>query len=128
MGRSVRRLIGLLVPALMLLGGSVNQAMAQDKATATPLKEEVTVLVDNDRVRVVEQRLKPGAESDSRARPYRVVRAIKGGTLQRIYPDGRTETRPWKTGEVKVDEPTEASYIVKNIGKTETVLYVVNLK
>ncbi len=128
MSKLVRRFIGLLVPALMLLGGSVNQAAAQDKATAAPAKEEVTVLVDNDRVRVVEQRLKPGAESDRRARPYRVGRAIKGGTLQRIYLDGKKETQSWKTGEVKVFEPTEATYIVKNIGKTETILYLVNLK
>ncbi|MFD2270868.1 hypothetical protein ACFS07_06395 [Undibacterium arcticum] len=119
----------MLVPVFMLAAGIVNQAMAQDKATAAPLKEELTVLLDNDKVRVVEQRLKPGAESESRARPYRVVRALKGGTLQRIYLDGTKEIRQWKTGEVRVDESTDASYIVKkNIGKTETVLYVVNLK
>ncbi|GAC1521226.1 MAG: hypothetical protein NVS3B11_21030 [Collimonas sp.] len=104
----------------------MNQAMAQDKAAAMP-KEELKVLQENDKVRVTEQRLQPGAQSESRARPYRVVRALKGGTLQRIYPDGKKETVQWKTGEVRVLEPTEA-YIVKNIGKTETVLYVVNIK
>lgn len=126
MGRSVRRLIGLLVPALMLLGGSTNQAMAQGKTIAVPAKDELKVLVDNDRVRVIEVRYKPGAEGDSRARPYRVVRALKGGTVQHIYPDGKKEIVQYKTGEVKV-EPAE-TYMTKNIGKTEILFYSVNLK
>jgi hypothetical protein len=117
----------LVVPAFMLAGVGTNQAMAAEKAMAAPPKVELKVVVENDKVRVVENKWAPGAESESIARPNRVVRALKGGTLQRIYPDGKKETAPWKTGEVKYVEKTPP-YIVKNIGKSEVVLYVVNLK
>jgi len=126
MNKLVRLFIGLLVPVLVLAGGNVNQVLAQDKATAAPPKDELTVVVDNDRVRVTEIRYKPGAESDSRARAYRVVRALKGGTVQHIYPDGKKEIVQYKTGEVKI-EPAE-TFITKNIGKTEVLFYSVNLK
>ena len=101
--------------------------MAQEKAKAAAPKQEVKVLVENDKVRVTENRWVRGAESESVARPNRVVRALKGGTLQRIYPDGKKVTVEWKTGEVKFMEKADP-YIVKNIGKSDVVLYVIGLK
>jgi hypothetical protein len=127
MNKLVGLFIGLLFPAFMLPGGGVNQAMADENTTAAPPKDEVKVLVDNDKVQVIEEAFKPGAESESKARPYRVVRAVKGGTLQRIYPDGKKEIAHWKAGEVKVFEATPP-YMPKNIGNTEVFLYVVRLK
>ena len=127
MKRLVSFFATLVVPAFLLAGIGAHQAIAQEKAKAAPPKQETKVLVENDKVRVVENRWVPGAESDNVARANRVVRALKGGTLQRIYPDGKKETAPWKTGEVKYVEKTPP-YIVKNIGKSEVVLYVVNLK
>lgn len=118
--------VAFLLPALMLGGSSVNQVMAQDASTVPP-KAEQKVLVDNDKVKVIENRYKPGAEGDSTARPYRVARALMGGTLLRIYEDGKKETIEWKTGEVKIFEASEV-FKLKNIGKTEVVIYVVNLK
>ena len=50
------------------------------------------MFVDNDRVKVVENRYKPGEERDGPPALYRVGRALKGGTLQRTYPDGKQET------------------------------------
>jgi hypothetical protein len=52
---------------------------------------------------------------------------LKGGKLQRIYPDGGTDTTEWKTDEVKVSGAS-APYILKNVGTTEVVLYAVRLK
>lgn len=127
MNKPVGLFIGLLFTALMLPGGGVNQAMADANTTAAPPKDEVKVLVDNDKVQVIEEAFKPGAVSDSKARPYRVVRALKGGTLQRTYPDGKKEIARWKAGEVKVFEATPP-YVLKNIGNTEVLLYVVRLK
>jgi hypothetical protein len=111
----------------VLAVGSGATAIAQEKATAPALKLEQKVLIDNDRVEVVENLLKPGAQSESIARPYRVVRAIKGGTLQRIYPDGRKEDTHWKTDEVKVFDAIPP-YIVKNVGDSDIVLYIVFFK
>ena len=127
MKRLVSFFATLVVPVLMSAGVGSNQAMAQDKAKASPPKQQVKVLVENDKVRVSENRWVPGAESESVARPNRVVHALKGGTLERIYPDGKKEVLNWKTGESKYLEKT-APYAIKNIGKSEVVLYVVGLK
>jgi hypothetical protein len=59
--------------------------------------------------------------------PARVVRALKGGTLMRTYADGKTEKVQWKTGEVKWLGP-DPVFATKNVGKTEIVLYVVEVK
>ena len=127
---------GLLISAFMLAGMAVNPAMAQDKAKgakAAPAatgergKPTVKVLVDNDKVRVVETTYKPGDEGDTAARGYRVTRVLKGGTMQRTHADGKVEKFERKTGEVRAAE-AEAPYKVKNIGKTDVVNYTVQIK
>lgn len=137
MKRSIRLLVDLLVPALMLAFATATPAMkhemAQDKAKdakAAPAKKGVPVLkvfLDNDKVRVFEVTFKPGDAGANVARPQRVIRPLKGGTLTRIYPDGKKDTLTFKTGEVKVLEPSPP-YIPKNEGKTDIVLYNVFLK
>ena len=101
--------------------------MAQEKAKAAAPKQELKVLLENDKVRVTESRWVPGATSDSVKRLTRVTRALKGGTLQRTYPDGKTELSTYKTGEVKFFE-ADGPYGLKNIGKSEIVLYSVSVK
>ncbi len=120
-------LTSLVIPFFMLSGIAGNYAVAQEKAKMPVPKAEIKVLLDNEKVRVTENRWVPGAETESIARSNRVVRALKGGTVQRIHPDGKKETVAWKTGEVRFNEKADP-YIVKNIGKTEVVLYIVNLK
>ncbi len=121
-------LAGLLVPAFLLAGAMVNSAMAQEKAKAKMEKAagKVTIkeVAKNDKFRVYEAIFKPGDEAPSVERKPRVVRALKGGTLQRIFPDGKKETNTYKTGEVKVFDAT-TPYGLKNIGKTTVDLYVV---
>ena len=128
MKKSIGFLVSIVVPAFIMAGVGANEAMAQEKAKAAPPKFERKVLVENDKVLVFEARWKPGGETSSNVRPFRIVRALKGGTLQRIYSDGKKELGPYKTGEVKVFEPDKAPYLVKNIGKSEMVLFVVYLK
>ncbi|TMI16542.1 MAG: hypothetical protein E6H38_06170 [Betaproteobacteria bacterium] len=60
-------------------------------------------------------------------RPYRIGRALQGATIQRIYADGKTETVQWKAGEVKALGP-DRQYKPKNIGKTDFLIYVVEIK
>lgn len=127
MKKADRLLTGCLVAAFVLAGAVAGPAMAQEKAKAAVIEATIKVILENDKVRVTETTWKPGAETPSVARPNRVVRALKGGTLTRIYPDGKTETVTNKTGEVKYIAATPP-YIVKNNGKTEIVLYGVALK
>ena len=131
-GEIMRRLItaSLGVAAFMLSGLALNAAIAQDKAKAgkgAP-KATIKVVAENDKVRVLDTTYAPGAENTAVPRSsVRVVRALKGGTLQRIYADGKKENVVYKAGEVRINEPGPA-YTTKNIGKTEIRLYVVQLK
>jgi hypothetical protein len=114
----------LLLPAFFL----ASSAIAQEKAKkAEKGKSEQKVLIDNDRIRVTETRFRPGDEGPNIERPYRITRALKGGTLERNYPDGKKEKREWKTGQVREQGPDKA-FAPKNIGKSEVVLYTVTPK
>jgi hypothetical protein len=126
MRRFAAVLAGLLVPAFLLAGAVVNSAMAQEKMAKAAVKPKV--LLENDKVRVYEIAWKPGAENTTIASSaYRIVRALKGGTIRRNFADGKKETVVWKTGQVRMNEPSQA-YTATNIGKTEIHLYVVQLK
>lgn len=131
MSKSVHFFAGLLVVALMAAGVTASAAMAQDQAkdrkAANAGKESTKVLFDNDKVRVQEVTFKPGDQGPNAARPFRIIRVLKGGTIQRIFPDGRIENVVYKTGEVKVYE-ADRPFVPKNIGKSDIVLYVVALK
>lgn len=86
-----------------------------------------TVLAEDDKVQVSEVRQKPGEVNTPTTTSTRVIRALRGGTLLRTYADGKTEKYDWKTGEVQIQTPGP-EYTIKNVGKTEVVLYVVRLK
>src|SRR6266446_4544984 len=105
--------------------------MAQDNTPqATPRdhqKATVNVLLENDAVRVYEASIPVGAEAANVPRSYRIGRAFQGATVQRIYADGKTETVQWKAGEVKALGP-DRQYKPKNIGKTDFLIYVVEIK
>ena len=136
MKQLIRLFVSLVVPALMLAFATATPAMKHEMAKdakAAPAAKAVKgkpvtkVLLDNEKVRATETTYKPGDESDSLARPYRVIRLLKGGMLLRTYADGKTEKYERKTGEVRVAGP-DAPYKVKNIGKTDVVFYSVIIK
>ena len=134
-----RMYLSVLVPAFMLAGVAANPAIAQDKAKDAKMEmaakgdkgkatNTVKVLHEDDRVRVTEGTSKPGEMSASVVRGKRVVRYLKGGTQERIYPDGKKEKVERKTGEVFVAGPDKQAYSVKNVGKTTIMTYTVNIK
>jgi hypothetical protein len=135
MKKSLRFVMGIPVLAFLLAGMIANPAMAQDKAKdakAAPAakaekgKASTTILAENDKVKVSEARLKPGDEAPNVPRGLQVVRCLKGGEMQRTYADGKVEKVTWKAGEVRIVQP--AQFTPKNIGKTEVVFYIVELK
>ncbi|HEY6821736.1 MAG TPA: hypothetical protein VI321_06930 [Burkholderiales bacterium] len=109
------------------------QAVSAEKG-ATPQRSpeanvSSTVIADNDKVRVLENRFKPGAVNATPPAPYlRVVRVMKGGTLLRTYEDGSTQTVSYRTGETLINPPSIKSYTAKNVSDGELVLYIVVLK
>ena len=127
MSKSAGVLTGLLVPAFFVAGVIATPAMAQEKAKAAPLKQEFKVLLENDKVRVYEARSAPGAESEMRERPFRVIRFLTDARIQRTYADGKTEIVERKAGEVRAAGPDKA-YKTKNVGKSAYAVYVVQPK
>jgi glyoxylate utilization-related uncharacterized protein len=126
MKQSVRVFMGTLFVALMTAGVTATPVLAQEKAAKAAVTPKM--LLENAKVKVYEVTYKPGAENTTiAASANRIVRAIKGGTLDRTYADGKKETTTWKAGEVKYLEAGQA-YSTKNNGKTEVQLYVVQLK
>ena len=106
------------------------KGMQDNKPQATPRdpkKATVNVLLENNAVRVYEASIPAGAEAANIPRPYRIGRALQGATIQRIYADGKTEAVQWKTGEVKALGP-DRQYKPKNVGKTDFLVYVVEIK
>ncbi|HXM81825.1 MAG TPA: hypothetical protein VN929_07840 [Burkholderiales bacterium] len=121
-------LAGLLVPAFLVAGIVATPALAQEKkaAKAAVGKPTVKEITSDDKVRVYEISYKSG--DGRQVQPgHRVVRALKGGTLERDHPDGKKEKVQWKEGQVRINKPTQG-YSVKNVGKTEVRLYIVESK
>lgn len=106
----------VLVAASILPSPSYGQA--------EPPKAVTKVLLDNDKVRVYETIFPPGAQGTSGTPPYRIVRALTDGSIQRIYPDGKTDTTNWKAGDVREVGP-DPQYVPKNPGTTEMRIFVV---
>ena len=139
-----RRFAAALVPAFLVMAFVAGPIAAQDKAKPAAKADEkkaapakagdkkeapagtTKVLLENEKFRVTEVTFKPGEGSPTRERPPRVVRALSGGTMERTYPDGKTEKVEWKTGQVRAS-PKEA-FGNRNIGKTEVVFYIVEPK
>jgi hypothetical protein len=126
MKKLIRFVVGIVVPAFIMAGGMANSAVAQDKAAKASVKP--TVLLENAKVRVYEVTYKPGDENTGVvSTATRIIRPLKGGTLQLTYADGKKETVVRKAGEPYMLEPGPA-YTTKNIGKTVVQLYIVQLK
>ena len=139
-----RLFLRVLIPAVMLAFATTAPAMKHEGDKGKDSKPAATkdekgkaekgqatrkVLLENDKVTVFEVSFKPGEENKAvPSSSYRVVRAIKGGTLTRTYADGKTEKIEYKAGDVRFNEPSKQAYTAKNTGKEEVVLYVVVLK
>ena len=120
----MNRLTASMFVATMLVSSGTG-ALAQDDKKAAPAHTPVSkVVLENEKVRVLETTWKPGDESASVPRGARVVRSLKGGTLTRIYPDGKKEQITTKTGEVRWYDATPA-YALKNETKSTVSLYSV---
>jgi hypothetical protein len=117
------RMLGTTAIALCLAVATPLSAQdkGKDKGKAQALKSTVTskVLLDNDKVRVVETTFKPGDISVNDRRP-RANYVVKGGTLERTGKDGKTSRYERKTGtSLWLDADSD---IVKNVGKDAYVV------
>jgi quercetin dioxygenase-like cupin family protein len=87
------------------------------------------VVLENDKVRVVEFVLEPGVPMGMHDHPRdRVEITITGGRVRVTAEDGKTREAEEKDGEVVFNNASKARHDVVNIGKTAVRAYHVELK
>ena len=99
-------------------------AAAQDAPTANPATVRVTF--ENDRVRILESALPPGAKEKIHSHPACVVHFIEGGKARNHAPDGTTTDSEIKAGVTVYRDPV--THWTENIGTTTIRLVLVELK
>ena len=88
-------------------------------ATKTAGETLVTVLLENDRVRVAEMRVQPGDKGKMVQRPDRVQYVIKGGKIREHFPSGEAVEYELKSGTAKWMDKSTSS--MENVGESEVV-------
>ena len=113
-----------LIPIIGISVLAVVVAKAQDPAQVDP--QHYKVLLDNEYVRILDVRHKPGEKAPMHSHPHHVVYVLAGGTTKSTSTDGKTNTETVKAGQVVwFDAET---HMVENIGKTETHALDIELK
>ena len=122
MKRTAYITLGVLAVALVLAFGA-RMAMAQDLAKVSP---SAKVLLENDRVRVLEVQHEPGGKEPMHTHPAYVVYSFTNATAKTTSPDGKTVVKERKAGEATWGGPVTHS--TENVGTTEFHVLVIELK
>ena len=85
-----------------------------------------SVRFENNRVRVLEYRLKPGGKEPMHSHPPGVVFALADATVRTTLPNGTVVAYPSHAGEVLWRDTVTHS--AENVGATEAHYYAVELK
>jgi quercetin dioxygenase-like cupin family protein len=95
-----------------------------DAVSAAP--DVYRVLLENDRVRVLDVQMKPGAKSSMHSHPDLVSYSLNPGRLRFTLPSGESMEVELRPGEaLRLEAPTHAT---ENIGTTETHDLTIELK
>ena len=123
MKKSLYVTLSVLGVSLVLIIGAWT-VMAQDLAKISP--QDVKVLLENDRVRVLDVQHQPGGKEPMHSHPAYVAYALTNLTMKVTSPDGKTVVKERKAGEVNWGEPV--THAIENVGTTEFHMLVVELK
>lgn len=107
--------------------GVTRDALAQDAVTADP--RSFRIVLDNERVRVLDFRSGPGLSVCGQGmhfHPERVTIAMTGAKIRLTDAEGRTALRDIPAGQVFFS-PAE-THSVENIGGAGTRIYIIELK
>jgi len=84
------------------------------------------VLLENDRVRVLEVRANPGVKTEMHTHPSQVAVAISDGQYRFTSPDGQSMEVELKAGQAMYLDPVE--HTTEIIGTSEAHVLLVELK
>ncbi len=111
----------LVVTAVLVLSAG---SMAQDPVPIYP--DNYKVLLENDKVRVVQFTLRKGATEDFHSHPAAVTYVLTGFKIRFRFPDGTERIREAKAGDVLYGEAVTHSPL--NIGDTDAMGILVEMK
>lgn len=111
-----------LVLAVLGLCVATSGTVAQDMAKVAP--EIVTVLLENDHVRVLDVNAKAGNTLPMHSHPGYVLYSFSDGNVRTTLADGKTSDTEFKAGEARWSEPI----IHANEALSETHVLVIEVK
>lgn len=100
--------------------------MSANRGIGEAMPAGVAVRLDNERVRLTEVRMGPGAKAPMHAHPDTVGYVLSGGKDRWTAPDGTVTENDYHPGDVFFLETL--SHEVENVGDTEIHLILVELK
>jgi len=121
------KIIRLALVATFLLGNEVALAGEQNSTDPVVLSPEYYIVkADDQRVPVLEYRLKPGQKEAMHSHPAYVVYFFGPARLRATLGDGTTTDSSVTEGEVLVRDPL--THAVENLGNTELHALLIELK
>jgi quinol monooxygenase YgiN/quercetin dioxygenase-like cupin family protein len=117
-------LVRLPALALAAVAALPVAAPAQDPVPLYPANYQV--MIENERVRVMDFRLLKGDREDFHAHPAHVLYVLEPFTISFRFPDGRTGVREVRAGEVLYSEAV--THAPTNIGSTDAHGILIELK
>jgi quercetin dioxygenase-like cupin family protein len=127
MKRAVYLIAGMAIGVLtatLAFAISSHVTAPQDPVKVSP--QYYKVLLDNDQVRVLEYRLKPGEKEPMHSHPAGVVYIFGDAKMRITYPDGKAEEAAIVAGQTNWRDPIK--HALENIGNTETHALAIELK
>ena len=118
---AVRRLFVLAVAASLTC---VARVEAQDVVQVSP--ETVKVILENDKVRIIESTIPPCAVQAKHSHPATIVYYLTASTVKSQDADGKTVVTERQVGEVAYREPLTHS--AENVGRTSAKTLVIEFK
>ena len=133
----MKKLALMAMAAILMFAFTTGAVMAQEKAKAEKAMAEkakkewpklgpnAKLLLENEKIRVVETLGKPGEKNPMVKRGPRVVYVLKGGPVKVYYADGKTEMDELKTGTARY-YPGGDTKSTETVGKTERRNLIIN--
>jgi quercetin dioxygenase-like cupin family protein len=98
--------------------------MSQDSVKVAP--KIARVLFENDRIRILEIKLKRGQKMGMHSHPANAVYAVTSSRIKSTSPDGRAQKLKMKKGQVNWSDG--GSHTVENLDTKDALSLVIELK
>jgi len=114
----------LIIASVLTVSLCASPMRAQDPAVVN--SKTIRVRFENDRVRVLEAILPPGAKEQVHSHPAYVIYVVAGGKYRNYASDGKVTEGTFQTGDVIYRDPL--THAAENIGDKPMHFILVELK